>query len=720
MSNLRLKTALAALVSFLTTLLDAAEFLEVPFTTDIALFDGGSFGPDGPWQAAAIILGTTDQQTLASNKSQPTWAAAWPSTLGFTSLLTTEKHGPDQGGVLKITRDQAMQSMSWGEFGEAGRNVMATIAGVYGNQLSTGVGMMSDLTLLDLGLRAPGYANVKAFTYAMNDTTIFVTQKTEKSPSKKFIPKVGILGLGKPSDSQLRLGEALIGDGLKGNGLVEQMKNNGVVGSNSFGMHLGSVPLKQKGSLVLGGYDTKRVVGPVGTFETQLGMVLISLVDVVLGSELGGWPYDTPQQDIGGLFNGTDDQWGIDTVNVLRRKKGSIIVNVNPTVPGIYLPNTTCANIAKHLPVTFNASVGWYGTWLWNTQDPAYKRIVNSPAYLGFVLSDTSANNITIKVPFKLLDLTLEEPYVDTPTQYLPCHDTRSYKSGAWELGRAFLQAAFYGANMDRNITFLAQAPGPSGEQAVVRAIKPDDTTIASQPESRFAESWKSHWTILEEPLADSASTDGAAKDKKLGGRAIAGVVIGSLAGVGLISAAIWFFWRRRQQSLQKSSEIQDENQTPEYTDDVKDDPNYVPELGGNGKKIHEMAQSPLVSEMAETPAFSELYTPSVPQELESPLVVSEVPGSAVVYEMPGSETWVQQETRKSQEASGAYQYSRAPMGGRLLYVQVPETLHLEGWLVRKVGDTGWICMKEAVGPLSQKICILSNHDQAQKRPVVE
>ncbi|KAK4221486.1 hypothetical protein QBC38DRAFT_522121 [Podospora fimiseda] len=72
------------------------------------------------------------------------------------------------------------------------------------------------------------------------------------------------------------------------------------------------------------------------------------------------------------------------------------------------------------------------------------------------------------------------------------------------------------------------------------------------------------------------------------------------------------------------------------------------------------------------------------------------------------------------QEASGAYQYSRAPMGGQLLHVQVPEALHLDGWLVRKVGDTGWICMKEAVGPLSQKTWILSNHDQAQKRPLVE
>ncbi|KAK4227410.1 hypothetical protein QBC38DRAFT_499409 [Podospora fimiseda] len=38
------------------------------------------------------------------------------------------------------------------------------------------------------------------------------------------------------------------------------------------------------------------------------------------------------------------------------------------------------------------------------------------------------------------------------------------------------------------------------------------------------------------------------------------------------------------------------------------------------------------------------------------------------------------------QEALGAYQYSRAPMGGRLLHVQVPKALHLDRWLVRKAG----------------------------------
>ncbi|KAK4231592.1 hypothetical protein QBC38DRAFT_495608 [Podospora fimiseda] len=69
----------------------------------------------------------------------------------------------------------------------------------------------------------------------------------------------------------------------------------------------------------------------------------------------------------------------------------------------------------------------------------------------------------------------------------------------------------------------------------------------------------------------------------------------------------------------------------------------------------------------------------------------------------------------EGQEASEAYQYSRAPMGGRLLHVQVPEALHLDGCLVRKVGDTGWICVKEAVGPLTLFQALVTVNDLSER-----
>ncbi|KAK4164115.1 aspartic peptidase domain-containing protein [Cladorrhinum sp. PSN259] len=639
MGRIRFTAPLVALISFIATSSNAAEVLEIPFTTDTGFFNGGSFGPDGPWQAAAIVLGATDRDTLALNKTKPTWAAVYPSSLSFTQLLTTEMHGPELGAVYNITRSEALERMTWGEFGNNGTNIMLRTAGAYGNQLSEGVGLRDNLTFLDFGLREPGYANVNAYIYAMNDTRVFMKQK------KKYVPKVGMLGLGRPADGQLTMAAHLKGDGLKGDGLIDQMKKNGIVGSNSFGMHLGSVSLRQKGSLAVGGYDATRVVGPVGVFDMQFGTTMISLLDVVLGSEVGGWPYDTPEKDIGGVFQGTDDKTGLELVQTLRRKKGSILVNINPAVPGIYMPNTTCANIAKHLPLTYNKTLGYYGYWLWDTKNPAYSRIVNSPAYLGFVLSDSSATNITIKIPFKLLNLTLEDPIVETPTQYFPCHDSISYSTGAWDLGRAFLQAAFYGANYDRNVTFLAQAPGPTGDQSVTQAIKPEDKTLVSKPASYFADSWTPHWTVLPGPKTESDTTNPA--DNSISGGSIAGIVVGTLAGVGLLGAAAWFLWKRKQQSSQKPTELEDEERK-DYVQDFKVDPNYVPELGGNGKKFHEMAETPLVSEIADTPIVSELYSPRNLQELESPLVISEVPGSAVVYEMPGNETWIQRESRKS------------------------------------------------------------------------
>lgn len=618
---------------------DAAEgVFQFPFTADMGFFGRGSFGPDGPWQAAAVVLGTTDRETMTRNNTKTTWAAVWPSTQAFTALLTTEKR---QEGIYNITRSEAQRRMSWGEFGNDGSNFFSDFTH-YSKQYSQGIGLVDGLTIIDGQLKDPGYTNVNVSILAMNDTIVF--PHYPKNNESSYVPSVGWLGLGRPADATAFLvgsSQNLTGEGLTADGLINQMQKDGLVGSNSFSLHMGTVALGQKGSLIVGGYDESRVVQPVGAFEIQFGQILISLMDVVLGSEVGGWPFNSPREEIGGIFQGTDDREGLEFSEILRRKKGSVLVSPNPLVPGIYLPNSTCANAAKHLPVRFDEKIGYY---LWNTEDAAYSRIIGSPAYLGFILADSSNANVTIKVPFKLLNLTLEAPLVDRPTQYFPCHDTTSEKSGLWELGRAFLQASFFGVHYDQNLAFLAQAPGPNGDATVQRALKPEDKTLVSKPASYFAESWSSEWTVLKEDAVESEMQPNA--ENSIGRGAIAGIVIGVLAGLGLVAVAGWFFWRRRKHQPSEPAELQD-TETKDYDGDLN-----VGELGADGeKKIHEMSDTlfvsemsdaPLVSEMADTPLVSERHSPQRLQELESPMDLSEAPGSAVVYEMPGNETWIE------------------------------------------------------------------------------
>jgi len=189
--------------------------------------------------------------------------------------------------------------------------------------------------------------------------------------------------------------------------------------SNSFTLHIGSASLGPGGSLTFGGYDKSRVLGDVGIFDfnTDVGMSL-SLLDIEIGVENGGSPFDFISQD-----------------HLLRQNSTSpraSMTVINPLVPYLFLSADTCAAIAQHLPVTLQSDIGLY---TWNTADPRYQRIVSSRAYLQFVFENKVSSNTSIKVPFQLLNLTLEAPIVAIPQPYFPC---RPHSQQI--LGRAFLQ----------------------------------------------------------------------------------------------------------------------------------------------------------------------------------------------------------------------------------------------------------------------------------------
>lgn len=110
---------------------------------------------------------------------------------------------------------------------------------------------------------------------------------------------------------------------------------------------------------------------------------------------------------------------------------------------------------------------------------------------------------MTIKVPFALLNLTLIQPIIDTPTQYLPLRPGQG-PSGSYELGRAFLQAAFIGVNWQTaqgdgdGAWFLAQAPGPNTpSKNPLTVIDAKNSTIIGLNAS-WEDTWKGSWTVIE------------------------------------------------------------------------------------------------------------------------------------------------------------------------------------------------------------------------------
>ena len=187
-------------------------------------------------------------------------------------------------------------------------------------------------------------------------------------------------------------------------------------------------------------------------------------------------------------------------------------------------------NIAQNLPVRFQPGIELY-TWNTNGSTAAqYQRVVRSLAYLAFVFESPGIGTITIKVPFAVLNLTLEALIVSTRQQYFPCHPFYANDgSGYYEFGKAFLQAAFISMNWGQNKWFMAQAPGPGVGASNVQPIGDFDTSINADPIDNFAKTWARNWT----PVSQSESgTEGNKSSGVVSSKA--GLSAGAKAAIGV------------------------------------------------------------------------------------------------------------------------------------------------------------------------------------------
>lgn len=322
------------------------------------------------------------------------------------------------------------------------------------------------------------------------------------------------------------------------------LRDHGNTASNSFGLHYGSASLNLPGSLVFGGYDQTRVLGPVGSFDLGFNNSMVAtLTDISFGVASGSSPFSNATLAAGLLQEAKSSTTGISTV-------------INPLIPYLLFSSATCNAIASHLPVTLNAGLGLY---TWNTADPAYTTILSSPTYLSFTFLNIGTTSLIINVPLQLLNLTLTTPLVQTPTQYFPCRPYVATNTGAGDgvyfLGRAFLQGAFAGINWEQGKFFLAQAPGPAVGASQIVPIEPTATTIASNDVSEFAASWPSpYWNPIAESNENSSNKNsGGGGGGGLSGGAIAGIVIGVVAL--LLALVLRCVWRRRRRAAATAAE---------------------------------------------------------------------------------------------------------------------------------------------------------------------
>ena len=521
-----------------------------------------TYGPDGPWQAITVNFGTPPQKidlypggiftsTVFTN-SICDGITAQPCASGGMYDPSASSTLDDQSIKYQYDADWTRGAMS--QPGK-GQTVMEHLVFNDRSELvaNLSVNLISNLeTIYPDGSRYPvqvGQLSLGKTINTYNFSLVLFTSDTGAFQDNQSFDSV-------PYSVNASL-------------IPNYLQDKQFIPSSSYGLHIGSAALNLPLSLWLGGYDSSRAIGTVSSQPLNAGGIFISdLLDIGIDVDHGASPFSyTKRQGILAERNSS-----ITT---------SIPVAMNPGAPYMYLPNSTCEAMVKDLPVTYNASLGLY---FWNTQDPAYVKIITSPTYMSF-----STSNLTIKVPFQLLNLTLDAPLVSKPTPYFPCQPPNNATD--YSLGRAFLQAAFIGVNWARGNGnwFLAQAPGPNTAfTPVQKAITNTSLTIDGYL-ANWADTWKPVWTPLAASTNSSSSSSSqphqgnttTSNKSSLSGGAIAGVVIGAVVAVAFFVALGYLMWRRRMRQRESDTRTQSAWRSPS---EKKQNPVELPQ--GEGAEL--------------------------------------------------------------------------------------------------------------------------------------
>ncbi|KAI8623576.1 acid protease [Xylariaceae sp. FL1651] len=425
------------------------------------------FGPDGPWPAVEVTLGSDQQIALYPGRE-------------FQSFILTSKYCSQNTSSACYATQAGLYDTAQAQVDNTGSNGEIAFAPGPDYMIGLGMGGESAVSWID-------NMNINGVTIP-NVSLALLSDSYAVYPEQPWYPlTVGCLGIGAPStvnQSFTVQGGPAINASLVPGWLNAQNE----IPSNSFAMHIGSANPPMPGSLYFGGYDQNRVIGDILTEQDDYTKA-ISLKDISINVVDGSSPWSF------------ESQAGLLAANNASITSGGIKVSVDGCSPYLTLPKSTCDAIANHLPVTYNKALGLY---IWNTNDPKYSQIVSSASVLEFTfLAGSNTQNISISVPFRHLNLTLTAPLVNDDQQYFPCY---TGASNGYTLGRAFLQDAFVGAHWGSKVWWLAQAPGPNIPSAQVVTLPPGTTTIKASAND-WKESWSGSWKALTPEDVSSSST---------------------------------------------------------------------------------------------------------------------------------------------------------------------------------------------------------------------
>ncbi|KAJ4335125.1 hypothetical protein N0V95_008992 [Ascochyta clinopodiicola] len=294
------------------------------------------------------------------------------------------------------------------------------------------------------------------------------------------------------------------------------LKDEQHIPSLSYGYSAGAYYKSPKafGSLTLGGYDEERFVPNTVTFPFDIyddQPARVKLEQVTAKNTLNG------------------------SVTILHDQ---IDINIDFTMPYLWLPRETCDLIATHFGLTHDNVSDLY-----LIDDATHKELVARNPIFTFTFGDgaKSAGTVGIVVPYSAFDLQASWPLFNDTKNYFPI---RRGNSSQYTLGRAFMQEAYVIVDFERGNLSLHQAAFPASNEQKITPI-----------------------------LANAVSENGT---HGLHRSAIAGIATGSVVFVALVVVLGLLLYRRRKpQHVQDQSKLEqwsssDDNQVTAELAEIK------------------------------------------------------------------------------------------------------------------------------------------------------
>lgn len=237
----------------------AAQYIPTTWSTQ-------HYGPDGPWQAVKIVVGGTSPDILLINENHKELdllpGGDWNSKILTPDACAPYKDGSCGRGGMWDPKASASVSATDGWIDDASK------------VNSSGQGILLQAT------------TVGSFSY-WNSSMVMIKDVSITNPDgRKRGPELGSFSLGGREQSQkfatdsTRATVPMVGFSYPGGAY-----NKSDIKSFSYGLQIGSAHHGYTGSLIFGGYDKGRLIGPYTAFNK-----VPTLLDVSIGVATGGSP----------------------------------------------------------------------------------------------------------------------------------------------------------------------------------------------------------------------------------------------------------------------------------------------------------------------------------------------------------------------------------------------------------------------------------------------